>query len=244
MKSIASAAEVLDLTREERPLPTVLHVPAVEPPWPFVVFAHGWMGHPRKFTRLFGSWVDAGYAVAAPALPFTNDTASGRDYDDVAQQPDDLRYVREHLAADSRFDAERVALAGFSLGAVTVVAAAFERSRDAEVRGVVAISGRVPSFRALEFRPCPLLVVHGRRDEAVPYADGVDIYTRAVTPKALLTIEVPGHQHYVEDEPPSVGDTVVDGVTTAFLDRVLRGSRAPQPTVASELGLLENEGVW
>ena len=37
-------------------------------PSPLVVFAHGWVGHPRKFTRLFSAWREAGYAVAAPAF--------------------------------------------------------------------------------------------------------------------------------------------------------------------------------
>jgi predicted dienelactone hydrolase len=201
------------------------------------------MGHPRKFTRLFGSWVDAGFAVAAPTFPSTNEASSGRDYDDVARQPDDLRFVLAHMAADARFDAERLAFGGFSLGAVTAVAAAFDRSHGADVRAVVAISGRVPSFCVCEFRPIPLLVVHGKLDEAVPYAGGLDVYVRALPPKALLAVELPGHQHYVEDEPPSPGDAAVDGVTTAFLDRAFGGS-SPPPGVPPRIGALEHEGVW
>jgi dienelactone hydrolase len=240
----AAAADVVELQRDGRPLPTTLHVPAVEPPWPLVVFAHGWMGHPRKFTRLFGHWVDAGYAVAAPTFPFTNEASSGREFDDVAAQPADVRFVLAHLLADPRFDGRRVAAAGFSLGAVTAVAAAFERSKEVEVAAVIAISGRVLSFCECDVRGRPLLDVHGRLDDVVPYADGVALYDRAAPPKALLTIELPGHQHYVENEPPSPGDAVVDAVTMAFLDRVLHASDAPAPAVDPSVGSLDSEGVW
>jgi hypothetical protein len=40
----AAAADVVELERDGRPLPTTLHVPSAEPPWPLVVFAPGWMG--------------------------------------------------------------------------------------------------------------------------------------------------------------------------------------------------------
>lgn len=240
----AAAVETIELNRAGRSLPTTLHVPQCDPPWPLVVFAHGWMGHPRKFTRLFGHWISAGYAVAAPTFPFTNEASSGRDHDDVAEQPADFRFVLERLLDDPRFDSERVAAGGFSLGAVTAVGAVFERSHGAHVDAVIAVSGHLPYFCECDFRRCPLLVVHGRLDEAVRYQEGVRIYGRALPPKALLTIELPGHQHFVEDDPPSAGDAVVGTVTTTFLDRFLQGAAAPAPAADPALGLLESEGVW
>ncbi len=240
-----TTGDALQLVRGGRALPTRLHLPPAEPPWPLVVFAHGWMGHPRKFARLLGRWAAAGVAVAAPTFPYTNETSSGKEFEDVANQPADVRFVLDRLLEDERFDGERVAVAGVSLGAITALGVAFRRSKpDPRVRAVVAISGRLPWFAASEFRPCPLLVVHGERDEIVEYPGGVDVYRRALPPKALLSIEAPGHHEYVEDEPSTDADAVVADVTTAFLDRVLRGSRAPAPRIDPALERLEPERIW
>lgn len=40
---------------------------------PLIVLAHGFNGHPRKFTRLASFWADAGYVVAVPRFPVSND---------------------------------------------------------------------------------------------------------------------------------------------------------------------------
>ena len=53
----------------DRPLPTTVYVPQAGAKAPLIVFGHGGWGHPRKFTRLFSSWGDAGYVVAAPTFP-------------------------------------------------------------------------------------------------------------------------------------------------------------------------------
>jgi dienelactone hydrolase len=240
-----SACERVDLVRSGRALPTLLHLPAGEPPWPLVVFAHGWMGHPRKFTRLFGRWTEVGYAVAAPTFPYTNETSSGREFEDVANQPADVRFVLDRLLEDERFDGQRVALAGFSLGAATVLGSAFERlhghSRPA---AVIAISGKLPWFADCALWACPLLVVHGLHDDVVPYDGGLELYTRALPPKALLSIESPGHDAYVQDEPPTEADAVIPNVTTAFLDYVFHRSSAPRPPLDPALARLESEGIW
>jgi predicted dienelactone hydrolase len=241
----AVAAEVLDVVRDGRALPTHLHLPAAAPPWPLVAFAHGWMGHPRKFTRLFDRWAAAGIAVAAPAFPHTSDASRDPDFDDVVNQPADVRCVLDRLLEDGRVDACRVAVAGFSLGAMTALAVAFSRSRpDPRVRAVVSISGRLPSFEPHAFRSSPLLVVHGEHDEIVEYAAGLDVYRRALPPKALLTITVPGHHEYVEDDPPTEADPVVRDVTAAFFGPVLSSSSPPKPAVEPLLGRLESDGIW
>jgi len=237
-------SESLQVERDGRFLRTFLHLPANGPPWPLVVFAHGWVGHPRKFTRLFGRWVAAGYAVAAPAFPLTNDEASAPDFDDVASQPADVAAVLDALTQDARFDGGRVAAAGFSLGAVTTLGFVFGSQPDPRVSAAIAISGHEPWFDTLTPRACPLLVVHGRLDRAVPYEGGVAVYRRALPPKALLSIALPRHQDHVEDDPPTAGEEVVDEVTTAFLDRVLRRAPAPAPDVGAAIGRLENDGIW
>src|SRR5215208_4814294 len=106
-----------------RPLPTSVFVPPSGPSAPLIVFGHGFWGHPRKFTRLFARWVDAGYVVAAPAFPHTNDE-NPPPYliEDVANQPADVSFVLDELLARGLADVERVGVAGFSLGAETALA--------------------------------------------------------------------------------------------------------------------------
>ena len=242
--SIENVWPLVDDARR-RPLPTHLQLPHADVPWPLVVFAHGWMGHPRKFRRLFASLAAAGYAVAAPTFPNTNEASSGREMDDVQHQPADVRFVLDSVLADDRFDPTRVTVAGFSLGAQTALGVAFETSqRDPRVAAVVAISGGLGPFGRHELGAGPLLVVHGRRDPVVDYAHGFDVYRRARPPKALLTILLPGHAEYVQDDPPTAGDTVVADVTTAFLDTVLRGPPVPRPRVDADVARLESEGIW
>ena len=236
--------ELLPLERDGRALPTVLRLPGIEPPWPLVVFVHGWLGHPRKFTRLLDRWAAAGYAVAAPAFSRTNDEADMPDYEDVSAQPDDVRRVLDHFTDDERIDSDRIAVGGFSLGAVTALAVVFGSRPDTRTSAAIAISGCAPWFAEWTPRRCPLLVVHGRCDEAVPYEDGREVYGAARPPKALLTIEVPGHSEHVEDDPGTAAAHVVDDVTTAFLDHVLRGWTAPRPDVDPALGVLESDGIW
>ncbi|MBD0330013.1 MAG: alpha/beta fold hydrolase [Thermoleophilia bacterium] len=239
-----SALPVVDEARG-RALPTQLDVPAVAAPWPLVVFAHGWMGHPRRFRRLFDRWTAAGYAVAAPTFPNTNEASSGQEMDDVQHQAADVRLVLDSLLADDRFDPARVAVAGFSLGAQTALDVAFEtKKRDARLAAAVAISGALSPFCSrYEFGPLPLLVVHGTSDPVVEYAHGSDVYRRAQRPKALLTVLTGGHD-IAQDEPATAADATVAEVTTAFLDVALRGVTVPRPRVDPTVARLESEGIW
>jgi len=235
----------VNLTRDGRPLPTELHLPSSRPPWPLVVFAHGWKGHPRKFSKLFARLTASGYAVAAPVFPHSNDESPSVDFIDDVNQPADVSFVLDRLLEDARLDPHRVAFAGLSLGAKTMLAAAFDAERpDIRPRVVVAMCGRLPEFGPIEPRPCPLLVVHGVHDPVVPYADGQRVYERAAPPKALLTVEVRGHSHFVEDEPDTAADDLVRDVTVAFLETTLRDAECPRPTIDPALARLESEGIW
>jgi len=208
-----------------RTLVTHLHLPETDEPAPLVVFAHGLSGHPKRFTRLLSAWADAGYVVAAPVFPYTSDEAPGGVvFDDVIQQPADVTFVLDLLIDDPRVDRERVAIAGFSLGALTVYGAAFDRvRRDHRFRAAIAMSGRLYPFGGgYELAGVPLLAVHGVHDEIVRYEDGVAAYEQAAPPKAMVTLHVNGHHEPFEDYGTAAGP-IVDAATTAFLDLVLLG---------------------
>ena len=89
-------------TLPSRTLATAIYRPNRHGQFPLIVFAHGASGHPDKFTKLFSAWADAGYVVAAPAFPLTNNHAAHQNIGDVAQQPGDMSFVLDQVLAMDR----------------------------------------------------------------------------------------------------------------------------------------------
>ena len=208
-----------------RPLPTTVHVPEGGAGAPLIVFGHGFWGHPRKFGRLFARWVDAGFLVAAPAFPHTNDE-NPPPYliEDVANQPADVSFVLDELLARGLGDPERVGVGGFSLGAETALAVGLHpRDADPRVRAVVAVAGGLfhPRFAADVLRPLPLLLVPGAEDKKNDRLRGaLRVYETAQEPKELVLIEGAGHGICQDDGRPHAAR--VAELTTAFWGRHLR----------------------
>ena len=209
-----------------RPLPTTLYVPESGTRAPLIVFGHGFWGHPRKFTRLFARWVAAGYVVAAPAFPHTNDeNPPPYRIEDVANQPADVSFVLDELLARGLGDAERVGVGGYSLGAETALAVGLHpRYADPRIRAVVAVAGALfhPDFAAEVLRPLPLLLVHGTEDRKNGrLQEALKVYEAAQEPKQLVRIEGAGHD-ICEDNDASPYATRVAELTAVFWDRYLR----------------------
>ncbi len=208
-----------------RPLPTTVYAPQSGTSAPLIVFGHGIWGHPRKFTRLFTGWADAGYLVAAPAFPHTNDE-SPPPYliEDVANQPADVSFVLDELLARGLGDARRVGVGGYSLGAETALAVGLHpRYADPRIRAVVAVAGALfhPDFAADVLRPLPLLLIHGTEDtKRDRLRKALKVYEAAQEPKELVMIEGAGHGICQDDGQPHA--TRVAELTTAFWDRYLR----------------------
>ena len=230
------AATVLPLhdAARDRPLPTTVYVPDAGTSAPLIVFGHGMWGHPRKFTRLFARWVGAGYVVAAPAFPHTNDERPPPYlFEDVVNQPADVSFVVDELAARGLGDPERVGVGGFSLGAETALAVGLHpRYADPRIRAVVAVAGALvhTDFAADVLRPVPLLLVHGAEDRKNDRLRGaLELYEAAQEPKQLVTIDGAGHGICQDDDARQHATRVAE-LTTAFWHRYLRpassGSRA------------------
>lgn len=210
----------------DRPLPTAVYEPNdAEHPLPLIVFGHGFHGHPRKFTKLLDAWAAAGFVVAAPTFPLTNDEAAAEPvFEDVANQPADVRFVLDEVARDGRIDAERIGVAGFSLGAITALAVAFHtRHRDRRIRAVAALSGCFwPSFGGTyAMDDIPLLLLHGTADATVPYAGSEAVYEAARPPKALVALQDGLHHELFEDGFGPVGTALE--TTVAFWQLHLGG---------------------
>lgn len=208
-----------------RLLPTTVYVPESGTSAPLVVFGHGMCGHPHKFRRLFGHWAEAGYIVAAPAFPHTND-ANPPPYliDDVVNQPADVSFVLDELLARGLGDADRIGVGGYSLGAETALAVGLHPAyADVRVRAVVGVAGALfhPNFATASLRPLPLLLVHGSQDTKKDrLRQALKVYEAAHEPKQLVTIEGAGHGICQDDGQPHA--TLVAELTTTFWDRHLR----------------------
>lgn len=207
-------------------MPTTLYVPASGPRAPLIVFAHGMWGHPRKFTQLLSRWASAGYVVAAPAFPRTNDESPPpQRIEDVVNQPADVSFVLDELIARDIGDPERVGVGGFSLGGETALAVGLHPGfRDPRVRAVVAIAGALfePTFEldSSGLVPVPLLLVHGSEDhENDRLRRALALYEVAGEEKELLLLEGAGHDVCQDTGAPHT--TRVAEATAAFWDRYL-----------------------
>jgi predicted dienelactone hydrolase len=198
-----------------------------------LVFAHGDSGHPRKVTRLLDAWARAGYVVAAPAFPLTNDDVNPTAVGDYAEQPSDLSFVIDQLLEESRsasdalggkVDSARVGLAGHSLGAASASALGGNTNiRDERVDAFIALSGFPLNFPtgSAASASAPLLAVHGTNDARIPIDLGRRAYERWAGPKWFLTLKGADHSSAFEDAVSPYDELVIDA-TTSFWDAELR----------------------
>jgi dienelactone hydrolase len=100
---------------------------------PAVVFAHGWMTHPKRYHRTLRHLASWGFIVAAPSAHrglFASDTDFAADLSRAVE------IVRAASFGAGRARAQRVGLVGHGLGASASVLAA---AKDPSVAGVAAL---------------------------------------------------------------------------------------------------------
>jgi predicted dienelactone hydrolase len=211
----------------DRTLVTTIRFPETGGPYPLIVLAHGFNGHPRKFTELTEAWARAGYVVAAPAFPLTNDELAGeRVVADFSNQPADVSFVIDQLlelsegrndALRGRLDPARIGVAGLSLGGVTTFAVTYNTCcRDPRIDAAITMAGaRFPYDGTYELVDVPLLLFHGDADPVLPYAGSADAYAEAAAPKFFVTILGGGHSPPFEDD-DDPADEMVTAVTIDF----------------------------
>lgn len=141
-----------------------------------------------------------------------------------------VEYVRAH-AEDYSIDPDRVAVGGFSAGAITAINTAY--GMDAPVRAVVALSGAVAGYNpagGLPADPPPLLMFNGQNDLA-----GIILGSRYL--KDTLTVAgsppesawVPGFGHFYPMGATSLGaDLTKDSVERRVID-FLKRELEPEP---------------
>lgn len=202
-------------------------------PYPLILYSHGNDSTGAEYEPLLRQWASAGYVIAAPNYPLSNENApGGGDISDLAEQPADARFVIDRVLALSGrrsgtlsrlVDAKRIGASGHSLGAMTtyqlVYRACCAEKRVKAAAPMSGVAGDPPEF--FGGISTPLLAEHGDADGTLPYQAGADTYANANPPKFLLTLVGGGHT------PPYRGGAEPDAravtqVTLDFLDRYLK----------------------
>ena len=177
-----------------------------------VVFSHGntgSIGHHLGFVMWL---VEAGYNVFM--YDYRGFGKSGGSVDRRGMI-EDVQAAFRHVATRRDVDAGRLVSFGHSMGGAKSVAALAE-ARPEGLRAVI-IDGTFSCYREMArvyagdlgvnlttdrwspvqhiagLTPVPLLVVHGARDEVVPYAQGRQLYDAAAMPKTLFRVEQGRH---------------------------------------------------
>ena len=212
------------LLSSSRTLTTTVWYPVGAPgPWPLVVFAHGYRLGFGPYIHLCQTWAAAGYVVAAPAFPLTDQAVAGSNLDenDIDNQPTDVSFVITGVLAhlSGMVDPARIGLAGHSDGGQTMLGAGFQPGwTDSRVRAVIGLSVQPLLVAPIyPYGPRAVLIAQGDQDTINPVDRGVGAYNQLRSPRYLLLLQGAGHL------PPFAGGTqwqpVVDQVTIDFLER-------------------------
>lgn len=210
--------------RGDRPLVTTLYTPDTPGPLPLFVWVHGLGSSPEYFDAFLRGIAERGVMIAAPRMPLTNSTVPAPDFDDYVNQPADISHLLDQLLAEfpERIDANRIAVGGHSLGAMTTVGLVADRCcLDSRVKAAVEMSGTRRSFPGGEVtgHGVPTLWVHGTDDDTFPVRDSEELFDAAAPPKFLVVLNDTPHVPWRNAEAvPLVQDAVEQ-----FLDEYLVG---------------------
>lgn len=171
------------------------------PAGPLVVYSHGFMGNSMEPAYLAGYLASHGYVVVAADFPLTHAGApGGPNVFDVMNQPGDISFLIDTLLAWNddpqnrlyrKIDANRIGIAGLSLGGMTTTLAAFHpRVRDPRVKAAVSIAGPLELFgRAFFARSqLPFMMLAGDIDAMVPYEENALPVLERINNAWLVTV--------------------------------------------------------
>jgi predicted dienelactone hydrolase len=199
--------------------------------FPLVVFSHGFTADgPSYAAILLRAWAAHGYVIAAPTFPLSSGEAhGGPTILDYVNQPGDVSFVitkmleldhRKNSPVDNLIDANRIGVAGHSLGAITTLGVADNSCcQDPRIDAAVSIAGLELPFPGGTYftgHDAPLLLVHGTADKTIPYGSSQRLFADAQSPKFFLTLEGAPHTPFFGAWGSPVTNTVL-----AFLDRYL-----------------------
>ena len=104
---------------------------AADGPFALIVFNHGQQGAPEQYALSFVTWARAGYVVAAPRHPLTVKGGPGAAFaNDIEGELGDVPFVVKSIEdqMSDLVDADHLALAGHSSGAIVAYGDSFKSS--------------------------------------------------------------------------------------------------------------------
>jgi dienelactone hydrolase len=229
-----------------RVLRTAVHLATgAATPLPLILVVHGRDGDPSALRPLLDTWAAAGYVVAAPSFLVTDkesdDTPTGAS---VVRQAADARFVIDQLldlGDDPRsplhglIDPGRIAAAGMSLGGMTVYGLISNTCcRDPRIHAAILMAAVRRDFPGGAYvrQDMPVMLVQGDRDPG--YHNSLSAYPKLAPPKWFITLR--GAQHSPPFEIPRGPEAVlVDGATTAFWNRYLRGELGAADQIVTDV---------
>lgn len=173
-----------------------------------LLYSHGNAEDLGHIAPVLGLLRDAGFAVLA--YDYRGYGASGRKRPSVAGASHDARAAYRHATQTLGIDPSRLILHGRSIGAAPAIGLAAAEP----VAGLVVESAFVSAYRVLTRIPlipfdrfdnlaripsvrCPVLVIHGRRDEIVPFWHGERLLRAAPEPRQAWWVDGAGHNDLV-----------------------------------------------
>lgn len=185
--------------------------PVAQGNFPLLIYSHGFMSFREEGTYLAKYLASYGYVVVAANFPLTNYFAPGGPrLTDMPNQPGDVSFLITSALgwnADSthpffqRLDAERIAVAGVSLGGMTSTLAAFHPTlRDKRIKVAISLAGPAGMF-APEFYDhanVPFLMVAGKLDVIVPYAAHAALVPERNPRATLVTLLRGSHVNFAD----------------------------------------------
>jgi dienelactone hydrolase len=190
-------------------LRTVVTRPRGAGPWPLLVFVHGAGAPPEFYLGLMTDLAAEGNVVVAPAMPGSVDDSTFGALEVLPFQPGRASTVIDAVTSEPtalpHVDPERVAVLGHSMGGMTALAMGFNSCcLDSRVDAVVSFAGRLADFPGGSFGlgAVPALLVHGERDETVPFSASGEALQQVGTTAYLLAVEGGDHGRYLDPDRP------------------------------------------
>ena len=214
--AVRASRTLVSFESRGRPIRAYLYTPGVVPNGDGIVMLHGGTGFEMN-SILFDAHAiqlaSRGYWVILPAYFDADTPAQGRRLVNARAWRQAALDAAGQLAGKPGVSPDRVALWGYSRGAGVAVGAA--TGPDSGVRSVVLAAGGGSTDESLTGRDLSFLLMHARRDEAVPVRATLELaedLRRAGAAVEVQSLDFDGHQY---DLPTWCA---VMGRTRAFLE--------------------------